>query len=82
MIQKKIGEGGYGDVYSGKWLGQDVAIKHFGKSYTKFHKKRFTDFIKEVVVISNLRHPNILLYMGVCINYPRFDCPNYLMLTE
>ncbi len=81
-IQQKIGEGGYGDVYYGKWLGQDVAIKHFGKSYSKFHKKRLANFIKEVEVISNLRHPNILLYMGVCINCPKFDCPNYLMLTE
>lgn len=25
------------------------------------------DFLKEVEVISNLRHPNIVLYMGVCI---------------
>lgn len=75
---KKIGEGGYGDVYLGKWLGQEVAIKQYGKNTTKKRStKKTTDFIKEVEVISNLRHPNIVLYMGVCINFS-----NYLMITE
>jgi len=32
-------------------------------------KKKTADFIKEVDVISNLRHPNIVLYMGICINH-------------
>ena len=27
VLGKKIGEGGYGEVHQGKWLGQDVAIK-------------------------------------------------------
>lgn len=35
------------------------------------------DFLKEVEVISNLRHPNIVLYMGVC--YKKF---NYYLITE
>ena len=57
-----------------------MAIKQFGKNYTKksrFHKAKFLDFIKEVEVISNLRHPNIVLYMGVCIDYSK-----HLMITE
>jgi serine/threonine protein kinase len=40
-------------------------------------KKKTADFIKEVDVISNLRHPNIVLYMGICINHSQ-----YLMITE
>ena len=50
-------------------------------------KKKVADFIKEVEVINNLRHPNIstffnsflilVLYMGLCINSNQ-----YLMITE
>lgn len=74
---KKVGEGGYGDVFLGKWLGQEVAIKQYGKNSKFRNTKKIADFIKEVEVISNLRHPNIVLYMGVCINYSK-----YLMITE
>ena len=31
VLDEKIGEGGYGEVFKGKWLGQDVAVKEFGK---------------------------------------------------
>ena len=76
-FMEKVGEGAYGEVYLGKWLGQEVAIKEYGKNYSRFHKKKVADFIKEVEVISNLRHPNIVLYMGVCINFSK-----YFMITE
>jgi len=58
-----IGGGGYGDVYQGKWLGLKVAIKKFGKKY--MNRKAIKDFIKEIEVVHSLRHPNIILYMGV-----------------
>jgi hypothetical protein len=35
------------------------------------------DFLKEVEVISNLRHPNIVLYMGVCLKKL-----TYYLITE
>lgn len=44
----KIGSGGYGDVFGGKWLGTRVAIKRFGKRYLS--KKAVKDFIKEIEV--------------------------------
>jgi hypothetical protein len=58
-----VGGGGYGDVYVGKWLGLRVAIKKFGKRY--INKKAVKDFIKEIEVVHGLRHPHIILYMGV-----------------
>eukprot|EP01016_Furgasonia_blochmanni_P029901 TRINITY_DN3127_c0_g1_i1.p1 TRINITY_DN3127_c0_g1~~TRINITY_DN3127_c0_g1_i1.p1 ORF type:complete len:881 (+),score=200.72 TRINITY_DN3127_c0_g1_i1:144-2786(+) len=76
-FEKKVGEGGYGEVYKGVWLGQEVAIKQYGKRHTRHHTKKTEDFMKEVNVLSNLRHPNIVLYMGVCVNYTK--C---LMITE
>ncbi|KRX06204.1 Sterile alpha motif/pointed domain [Pseudocohnilembus persalinus] len=73
----KIGTGGYGEVYKGSWLGQDVAVKQYGKIKTRFSKRRAFDFISEVQVINNLRHPNIVLYMGVCITPT-----HYLLINE
>ena len=31
ILSKKIGEGGYGEVYMGSWLGQEVAVKVYGR---------------------------------------------------
>ena len=82
QIIEKIGEGGitfviylqltyyvsgYGEVFKGMWLGNTVAIKNYGKG-TKAQAKVEEDFLKEVDVICKLRHPNILLFMGVCID--------------
>ncbi|CAD8174233.1 unnamed protein product [Paramecium octaurelia] len=80
IIGQIIGEGGYGVVHKGKWLGQDVAIKSYGKRKSQGnlkYKLQMADFLKEVEVISNLRHPNIVLYMGVCIRKQ-----NYYLITE
>lgn len=66
---------GYGQVYEGSFSGTEVAIKEYGTR--KLHRKAAEDFVKEVEVISSLRHPNIVLYMGACIHKGK-----YLMITE
>ena len=74
-LRELLQEGAFGKVYLGSYNGLPVAVKVFkrqGKS--KFHVH---SFLKEVSVISTLRHPNILLYMGVCIY--RDNC---LMISE
>lgn len=76
-IKQKVGQGGYGEVFRASWLGQEVAVKEYGTNYKRLHRRKVADFIKEVEVISNLRHPNIVLYMGVCINPPKL-----YMITE
>lgn len=58
-----IGTGLYGDVFVGKWLGIKVAIKRFVKIYT--NTEALKGFIQEIEVLHSLRHPNIILYMGV-----------------
>ncbi|CAK71557.1 unnamed protein product (macronuclear) [Paramecium tetraurelia] len=74
----QIGKGSYGIVFKGNWLGQDVAIKSYcKKKEQQKHKQLMADFLKEVQVISNLRHPNIVLYMGVCIKRH-----NFYLITE
>ncbi len=53
-----------------------MAVKRFGKRYLT--KKAVKDFIKEIEVVNQLRHPNIVLYMGVTIDSQNF----YYMITE
>ena len=87
---KKIGEGGFGEVYLGLWNEKKVAIKKISfinkKEKDPFHLKKnskdyqnkinnnfnlksiLLKFIKEIDIISNLRHPNIVLFMGASIS--------------
>lgn len=74
-IQEKLQEGAFGKVYLGEYIGQKVAIKVYKKHTNK--KLHIESFLKEVDILNSLRHPNILLYMGIC-----FDGDNYLMISE
>jgi Protein tyrosine and serine/threonine kinase/Ankyrin repeats (many copies) len=63
-------------VFKGKWRGTEVAIKQFTIEYTT-SEKEMNKFIKELQVLSQVRHPNLLLLMGICI-----DQPNLCLITE
>ena len=75
-IEYKVGQGGFSEVFLGKWQGNRVAIK-------KLTHKKICDsdilqkFINEINIISSLRHPNIVLYMGAAV-----DKDNYYMILE
>jgi len=73
---KKVGEGGFGEVFLGLWNGKKVAVKILTIKHTKY-KDNMDKFINEINIISNLRHPNIVLYMGASIYRD-----NYYMITE
>ena len=75
ILQNKIGEGAYGEVYLAKYFKTDVAIKIFDR--TKFKKNIRKKFIKEAEILCSLRSPFIVLFMGVCLNYK-----NYMLVTE
>ena len=93
-IIKKIGEGGFGEVHLGIWNFKKVAIKKFTIDYNKIKNKAkllykhknnnlslktiILKFIKEINIISNLRHPNILLYIGASIDKNN----NFYIVTE
>jgi serine/threonine protein kinase len=61
-------------VYKGKYVGMEIAIKDYMKTRKHHHKE---DFMKEVEIISDLKHPNIVLYMGMCITANK-----YTLITE
>ncbi|XP_052777969.1 uncharacterized protein LOC128215309 [Mya arenaria] len=73
-LLEKIGEGGFGEVYKGEYLGTDIAVKKVKIKRMKVVKQ---SVLQEVVTNSHLRHPNIVLLMGYSINT---DC--LYLLTE
>jgi serine/threonine protein kinase len=85
-IGEKIGSGAYGDVFLARLWGQEVAVKKllsrnlFGQASTPAGQPSspspslVVDFMREVGILRNLRHPNILGFMGMCYKAPDTLC--------
>tara|TARA_B000000477_G_scaffold93550_1_gene80570 strand:- start:1677 stop:2636 length:960 start_codon:yes stop_codon:yes gene_type:complete len=58
-----IGSGSNGVVYRAEWRGLTCAVKCL-KHENNNHE--YSDFINEIEVISHLRHPNLILFLGAC----------------
>lgn len=71
-----LGGGGYGEVFKAQWMGAEVAVKRFGRKCTQ--RKSITDFIKEIEIVNQVRHPNIVSYLGISFD----DSSHYFMVTE
>lgn len=61
----KIGGGNYGSVWLGLCRGKEVAIKKFFKQ--DLEDKSINDFKKEVEICCRIHHPNVVLFMGACV---------------
>lgn len=55
--------GSYGVVYRGVWKGVDVAVKRFIKQ--KLDERHLLEFRAEMAFLSELHHPNIVLFIGI-----------------
>ena len=73
----KIGQGGFGEIFLGNWQGKQVAIKKLTLKNLRVGDNNLSKFINEINIISSLRHPNIVLYMGASV-----DKDNYYMISE
>lgn len=73
-----ISEGGFGKVYLGTYNNVKVAIKCYER-YSKNKEVLEESFLKEVEILSLLRHPNILLYMGMSYNKKTNE---WMMISE
>jgi serine/threonine protein kinase len=62
QLGRQVGLGSYGVVYRGKWKGVDVAVKRFIKQ--KLDERRMLEFRAEMAFLSELHHPNIVLFIG------------------
>jgi serine/threonine-protein kinase CTR1 len=51
-------------VYEGDWRGIRVAVKSLMKSFDE-DSVQYRDFIREINLISGLRHPNLVTFLGV-----------------
>lgn len=61
-----LGHGAFGEVRSGTWCGVDVAIKQILSSNTR--EDVIQSLLREMAVVSTLRHPNIVSYFGCTVN--------------
>ncbi|XP_050379933.1 uncharacterized protein LOC126797337 [Argentina anserina] len=60
----KLGQGGYGPVYKGKFLGgQEIAVKRL----SKVSGQGLQEFRNEVVLIAKLQHRNLVRLRGYCM---------------
>jgi hypothetical protein len=64
----KIGEGSFGEVYKGSLWGKDIAIKRVKGLKLNPHQR--LEFLKEIKIMASLRHPNVILWIGACLDPP------------
>jgi hypothetical protein len=64
QISSKIGEGQGGVVYKCRWRSLDCAAKLLTQDSTE--SIAYFDMVNEISIISHLRHPNLVLFLGAC----------------
>ncbi|KAH0456057.1 hypothetical protein IEQ34_013964 [Dendrobium chrysotoxum] len=69
VLGEEIGEGSFGVVYRGHWIGSDVAIKVYTRM--DYRESVLLDYKKEIAIMKKLRHPNVLLFMGAVYSIER-----------
>ena len=65
QLAERVGKGTYGEVFKGVWRGTVVAVKKLpGHNITP---NLLADFLKEVRLMKQMRHPNVLQFLGACL---------------
>ncbi|ELR24201.1 serine/threonine protein kinase [Acanthamoeba castellanii str. Neff] len=75
QVGEQVGLGSYGLVHRGRWRGVEVAVKRFITQ--KLDERRMLEFRAEMAFLSELHHPNIVLFIGACVKRP-----NLCIVTE
>ena len=76
----KIGQGGFGDVYSATWRDTNVAVKKL--RVQRVSKRRLQEFTAEVLKFCHLDHPNIVKFIGACVVTPNLAIVMEYMQTN
>ena len=75
ILEQVIGKGSFGNVYKAIWSGTDVAVKML---HIRQNNEERQDFIREVSLLSALRHPNIVQFLGTHVK----DEEEFYMIFE
>ncbi|XP_004951339.1 serine/threonine-protein kinase EDR1 isoform X3 [Setaria italica] len=67
----RVGVGFFGEVFRGLWNGTDVAIKVFLEQ--DLTPENMKDFCNEISILSRVRHPNVILFLGACMKPPHLS---------
>ena len=68
---KLIGRGKFGKVYKSLWREKEVAVKVLNnKKSGTIDSAVLSEFAQEVRIMCDLRHPNVLLFIGACTKIP------------
>ncbi|XP_010524066.1 PREDICTED: serine/threonine-protein kinase EDR1 isoform X2 [Tarenaya hassleriana] len=70
-VGTRVGIGFFGEVFRGVWNGTEVAIKVFLEQ--DFTAENMEDFCNEISILSRIRHPNVILFLGACTKPPRLS---------
>ncbi|KAL2494820.1 Mitogen activated protein kinase kinase kinase-related [Forsythia ovata] len=70
-IGTRVGIGFFGEVFCGTWNGLEVGIKVFLEQ--ELTVENVEDFCNEISILSRIRHPNVILFLGACTNPPRLS---------
>ncbi|DAZ97480.1 TPA: hypothetical protein N0F65_009963 [Lagenidium giganteum] len=73
-LEKPVGLGRSGQTYSAWWRGTRVAAKVVDASAQNgaISDDLLNEFYREVAVVSKLRHPNVVLFLGAAVSPPRY----------
>ncbi|KRX96428.1 Serine/threonine-protein kinase TNNI3K, partial [Trichinella pseudospiralis] len=70
-LQESVGSGSFGKVYKCVLNNRTVAVKRY-RSWSVGSKSDVKMFCREVSIMSRLNHPNILQFIGACLDDPSF----------
>ncbi|WOL20592.1 hypothetical protein Cni_G29397 [Canna indica] len=70
-VGTRVGIGFFGEVFRGIWNGTDVAVKVFLEQ--DLTTENIEDFCNEISILSRLRHPNVILFLGACMKPPHLS---------
>ncbi|KRZ62864.1 Serine/threonine-protein kinase TNNI3K, partial [Trichinella nativa] len=76
-LQESVGSGSFGKVYKCVLNNRTVAVKRY-RSWSVGSKSDVKMFCREVSIMSRLNHPNILQFIGACLDDPS----QFALVTE